>query len=77
MKYCKCGKEIHPKRLKVLPNTTTCVECSNIDKLVGVPIATGNKGEEVCNELNIMTQASYRNYSRLSKGTYGGGEDNV
>lgn len=74
---CKCGNEIHPLRLKVLPNTTTCVECSKTDKLVGVPIAIGNKGEEIYTDLNIMTQESYKNFSRLSKGTYGGGENNV
>jgi hypothetical protein len=28
---CKiCGKEIHPLRLEILPNTKTCVKCSQI-----------------------------------------------
>ena len=28
-RFCKvCGEEIHPLRLKILPNTVTCVEHS-------------------------------------------------
>ena len=27
-----CGEEIPPKRLKALPNTTTCVACANVPK---------------------------------------------
>lgn len=73
--FCKCGDEIHPLRLKVLPNTRTCVKCSTADKLVGVPIAVG-KGEEIYTDLNIMTTEQYKIYSRLSVGTFGG-EENV
>ena len=75
MKNCvKCGSEIHPKRLKVLPNTNICVGCSTTSKLIGVPVAIG-KGEEIYTDLNIMTQESFKEYSKLQRGTFLGGED--
>lgn len=42
-KQCiKCGEEIHPLRLKVLPNTHTCVNCSSVNAKQGVPVMKGN-----------------------------------
>ncbi len=36
-KICSgCGKDIPAGRLKALPNTRTCVECSSTDKFAGV-----------------------------------------
>lgn len=29
---CKCGSEIPPERLKILPDTKTCVKCSDVKK---------------------------------------------
>jgi hypothetical protein len=30
VRYCKCGVQIPAARLKILPNTHTCVNCSDI-----------------------------------------------
>jgi len=38
----KCGNKIHPLRIKVLPNTTTCVECSTAIAKQGRPVMRGN-----------------------------------
>ncbi len=32
MKCCKCTDEINPLRLKALPNTKTCVNCSSTSR---------------------------------------------
>lgn len=69
MNCVKCGNPIPVKRIEILPNTRTCVSCSTTNKLVGVPIAVG-KGEEVYNDLNIMTPETYRQFLRLQKGTF-------
>lgn len=43
MKLCKnCKEEIHPLRVKVLPNTQVCVDCSNTNIKKGIPVLNGN-----------------------------------
>ena len=43
IKYCKgCGEQIHPKRVEILPNTTTCVSCSNTGMKRGVTVLNGD-----------------------------------
>jgi RNA polymerase-binding transcription factor DksA len=42
----KCGNEIHPLRIKVLPNTTTCVECSTTTSKQGRPVMRGNVAKD-------------------------------
>jgi len=74
MDCIRCGEQINPKRLKILPETKICVNCSTTNKLVGVPIAIG-KGEEIYTDLNIMTQESFKELSKLQRGTFLGGED--
>jgi hypothetical protein len=32
MKCIKCTEEIHPKRLEILPDTKTCVSCSDTSR---------------------------------------------
>lgn len=32
MKCCKCRNDINPLRLKALPDTKTCVECSSVSR---------------------------------------------
>jgi RNA polymerase-binding transcription factor DksA len=42
-KYCKsCGEEIHPLRVKALPNTQTCIKCSTTSMKKGIPVLNGN-----------------------------------
>ena len=50
----KCGKEVPPKRIEILPNTKTCVNCSTTGAYVGRPVQLG-KGEDTYTELDIMT----------------------
>ena len=53
-KYCfKCGQEIHPQRLKILPKTNSCVNCSTSGKYMGTPIQQG-EGDHTYNELLIQ-----------------------
>lgn len=33
---CKCNKAIHPDRLEAVPDTTTCVGCSDVKKVKGL-----------------------------------------
>ena len=35
MKCNKCGNEIPAERLEILPNTTTCVKCSTVQRIKG------------------------------------------
>ena len=50
----KCGKEIPPKRIEILPNTKTCVNCSTTGAYVGRPVQLGH-GDHTCTELENMT----------------------
>ena len=54
VKCTKCGKDIPPKRVEILPNTKTCVNCSTTGAYVGRPVQLG-KGEDTYIELDIMT----------------------
>lgn len=36
MKCSECGKKISKERLKILPDTETCVKCSKVEPVVGV-----------------------------------------
>jgi hypothetical protein len=46
-RYCKCGSEIPAARIRILPNTTTCVKCSEIQPVSGVLIVHHKTGNEV------------------------------
>lgn len=48
----KCGEEIHPKRLEILPHTNVCVKCSSANMYKGQPIQQGS-GDHTWNELLI------------------------
>ena len=51
---CKvCKKEISELRLKALPNTKTCVECSTSARVAGFPIVSG---KTTYSELQIVAQ---------------------
>ena len=62
-KLCRCGKEIHPQRLKALPNTTTCVDCSNVNKKGGVTVMKGT-GEDTYVETVIMEHDEILEYNK-------------
>ena len=41
MKCTKCRNPIQEARMKALPNTRTCVKCSNVGKWYTRPVITG------------------------------------
>jgi hypothetical protein len=57
----QCGENIHPKRLEILPNTRTCVKCSNTSRKKGVNVLFG-EGDHTYNDIVIMEESQYRNY---------------
>jgi hypothetical protein len=53
-KLCiKCQEVINPLRVKALPNTLTCVNCSTVGAKRGVPVTLGEK-DHTWNEMVIM-----------------------
>lgn len=65
MKKCKnCGCEIPEKRLQILPNTTTCVKCSESQKVAGFPLITG-KNEY--SDIQIVDQKTYQKLMKLQE----------
>ena len=54
MNCSKCQKEIHPLRIKILPNTRVCVKYSKTGAYKGV-ITTHGTGDHTWNDLAILT----------------------
>jgi hypothetical protein len=52
-KFCNCGEEIPEGRLKILPNTKTCVKCSETGRKEAVTIQLG-EGDHIYNEIIIL-----------------------
>jgi len=57
----KCGEPIPEGRLKAIPTTKVCVNCSGVSKKRSVTI-TGGEGEDTYNDIVIMTQREYEDY---------------
>lgn len=67
MRICQgCGEEINPKRIEILPSTTTCVKCSTVEKKGGIIVTLGEK-DHTCNELVIMDRDKIDSYSKNAK----------
>jgi hypothetical protein len=49
----KCKQEINPLRVKVLPNTKTCVDCSTVGAKKGVSMVFGEK-DHTWNDMVIL-----------------------
>ncbi len=62
----KCGESIHPKRLEILPDTMTCVDCSTAGRKRGVNVQLG-EGDHTYNEIVIMEEDQYRKYLALEQ----------
>lgn len=67
LRNCKvCNQPIPEARLKVLPNTLTCVNHSSSEKKVGIPITLG-QGDHTYVELSIMESEEYKRLQQISK----------
>jgi hypothetical protein len=63
---CKsCQEPIHPDRLKALPHTTTCVNCSDVKGVACVDIVYHKTG----NTIQIMDQAAAKAINKASQRT--------
>ena len=66
-KFCvKCGEDIHPKRLQILPNTTTCVNCSTTGQKRGISVQLG-EGDHTYNEIVILEENEFKKYLELEQ----------
>lgn len=69
MKTCIiCGEEIPLGRLKALPNTNTCVSCSDVSRKKGFKVITG---KTTYSELDIVDEDTYKKLSSLERGGWG------
>jgi hypothetical protein len=53
MECIHCKQEINPLRLKALPGTVTCVNCSTTGAKRGVVVTLGEK-DHTCNEILFL-----------------------
>jgi hypothetical protein len=59
-----CGEEIHPMRLKALPLTKTCVNCSKTGSKKAVTVSLG-EGDHNYNDIVILNEDEYEKYVNL------------
>ena len=64
MKCIKCNEDIPPKRLEIIPNVKTCVNCSTTGAYVGRPVQLGS-GDHTCTELETMTPEQAKEIDKL------------
>jgi hypothetical protein len=62
--YCK--QEINPLRVKALPNTKTCVDCSTTGAKRGVPMMFGEK-DHTWTDMVIMEPEEFDKFEKLNK----------
>ena len=62
----KCKKPINPLRLKALPGTKTCVDCSSVGAKSGVPVMFGSK-DHTWTDLVVMEEKEYKVYKEREK----------
>lgn len=66
-RFCKvCGSEIHPLRVKVLPNTATCMEHSSETAKRGRMVVYGS-GDHTYSELEVLDEETYINTLELEE----------
>ena len=61
----KCKEVIHPLRVKALPNTNTCVECSTTGAKRGAPMMFGEK-DHTWTDMIIMEPEEYDQFEKLN-----------
>jgi hypothetical protein len=62
----KCREVIHPLRVKALPNTKTCVDCSTTGAKRGVPMMFGEK-DHTWTDMVIMEPEEFDQFEKLNK----------
>jgi len=62
----KCKKSINPLRLKALPGTKTCVDCSSVGAKSGVPVMFGSK-DHTWTDLVIMEEDEFKAFKNREK----------
>ena len=65
-----CDEVIPAGRIKALPKTKTCVNCSTAGMKRGVTVTLG-EGDHTCNELVIMDEKEYFEYKQAEVKAYG------
>ena len=66
MNCIHCREEINPLRLKALPGTRTCVNCSTTGAKKGVIVTLGEK-DHTCNEVMFLEDDQYEKYLKSQK----------
>ena len=66
MKCIRCQDEINPLRLKALPGTKTCVDCSTTGAKKGIIVTLGEK-DHTCNEVIFLEDDQYEKYLKSQK----------
>ena len=61
VRYCKCGVQIPTARLKILPNTHTCVNCSDVKTKKPVIVQHG-QGDHTYIETIFLEHEDYVQY---------------
>ena len=61
----KCKEVIHPLRVKALPNTKTCVDCSTTGAKRGVPMMFGEK-DHTWTDMIIMEPEEFDQFEKLN-----------
>ncbi len=62
MKCIKCSEEINPLRIKALPNTKTCVNCSTTDRVGGHTVISG---KNTYSEIQIVDQETAQTLAKM------------
>ena len=62
----KCKEVIHPLRVKALPNTKTCVDCSTTGAKRGVPMMFGEK-DHTWTDMVIMEADEFDRFEKAAK----------
>ena len=69
IKFCKgCREEIHPMRVKALPNTQTCVNCSTTGAKRAITVLNGDVSkDDTWVDVVFMDEETYESYTNTSK----------
>lgn len=63
MKCIKCNFKINPLRIKALPNTKVCIDCSSTGAYQ-VVTTTNGEGDHTWNDIEIMTPNQFEDYQK-------------